>query len=548
MKKQTKGLIFLVIFGGSLMFWATASSMPTIFPPGGDAAMTVTGTPADNFPDDQRPQFCGGDGDPGSTPYVTEYAVPTECTQPLAIEVAPDGTVWFAQSNTGRIAGFDPESERFTEYENPSWPPSGRSMVWGLDYLPDGSLWYTDEAHDLVWKFHIDGGRYEALTFPPSADSLPQRLEAHGSRVIVNDFTGGKVAFFDPVLARADAMGAPPSQGDGPPPPSVLRAPLDGGFTGDVAVDGDGYLWFTNWVFQNQVVLVRFDQAAHAAHAAEAGAAPPSPSASELPTEGYVETYQMPAVATTPNGLAAAPDGSLWVMDTSSSYFFRFDPDAEEFTQYVTSDPPNSAFGNASGLIKLPVTRPYWADVDGEGRVIFNEQTANRIAVFDPEEQSLVEYVIPSKNPAWGDCGGLADCGLAQVFGFAIHGEKVWFTEWVENRIGVLDTSVPPPFEVVVDPAEVSVGKGETATVTVTASAAGGPASGSLVTSDTTQFSELAVEADAYRLAASPGDPAVVEVSITPRLSALAADHKVLLGVATGDATVSRYVTVTVLP
>ena len=76
----------------------------------------------------------------------------------------------------------------------------------------------------------------------------------------------------------------------------------------------------------------------------------------------------------------------------------------------------------------------------------FNEQTANNISVMDPKTQSLVEYHVPSKNPNWGDCDSgtevLDDCGIAQIFDFTIDGEKIWFTEWVENNIGVVDTSV----------------------------------------------------------------------------------------------------------
>ncbi|MFZ8921928.1 MAG: lyase, partial [Nitrosopumilaceae archaeon] len=49
-----------------------------------DTETTITGTPADNFPDTQRAQFCGS-GIARSTDYVTEYSIPTVCTNPLAI-------------------------------------------------------------------------------------------------------------------------------------------------------------------------------------------------------------------------------------------------------------------------------------------------------------------------------------------------------------------------------------------------------------------------------------------------------------------------------
>ena len=56
-----------------------------------------------------------------SNEYVKEYKIPTACTQPLAIIVDHDGLVWFAQTNTGKIAKFDPLTETFTEYDNPVW-------------------------------------------------------------------------------------------------------------------------------------------------------------------------------------------------------------------------------------------------------------------------------------------------------------------------------------------------------------------------------------------------------------------------------------------
>ena len=159
------------------------------FDPGTDKPeVTITGTPADNFPDEQRAQFCGS-GNAKSTDYVKEFSIPTPCTNPLAITTDYDGNVWFAETNTGKIAKFDPNTESFTEYENSLWPPGGRSMMWGIDYAPDGSLWYTDESFDSVWKFSTIDETYDRLSYPSEGDSLPQRLQIDGSQIIINDFT-----------------------------------------------------------------------------------------------------------------------------------------------------------------------------------------------------------------------------------------------------------------------------------------------------------------------------------------------------------------------
>ncbi|MFB5606921.1 MAG: lyase, partial [Candidatus Nitrosomaritimum yanchengensis] len=149
MKK--KGIIVAAFFGFILLTSTVMISLPGLMNPI-DTETTITGTPADNFPDEQRAQFCGS-GIARSTNYVTEYSIPTVCTNPLAIVTDFEGNVWFAQTNTGNLAKFDPVTETFSEYENPSWPPNGRSMMWGMDAAPDGSIWYTDETFDSIWKF-----------------------------------------------------------------------------------------------------------------------------------------------------------------------------------------------------------------------------------------------------------------------------------------------------------------------------------------------------------------------------------------------------------
>ena len=87
------------------LFWATAASLPgQMLPTEEEQQFTITGTPADNFPDEQRVQFCGTGNNAKSNDYITEYKIPTECTQPLAIVTDPQGNVWFAESNTGKVA------------------------------------------------------------------------------------------------------------------------------------------------------------------------------------------------------------------------------------------------------------------------------------------------------------------------------------------------------------------------------------------------------------------------------------------------------------
>ena len=64
-------------------------------------------------------------------------------------------------------------------------------MSWGMDYSPDGTLWYTDGTYDSIWKFNSITETYDGMSYPTSetGEVLPQKLEIDGSNVFVNDFS-----------------------------------------------------------------------------------------------------------------------------------------------------------------------------------------------------------------------------------------------------------------------------------------------------------------------------------------------------------------------
>ena len=501
--------------------------------PENDSQITITGTPADNFPDDQRAQFCGS-SDAKSTDYVKEFSIPTLCTNPLAIVTDYDGNVWFTQTNTGKLAKFNPITETFTEYDNPLWPAGGRSMMWGVDYAPDGSVWFTDEAFDSVWKFSTVDETYERLSYPSEGNSLPQKLQIDGSQIIINDFTGNKLTFLDPNQSGDDVNYL------------SIPSPIDNSVTADFAIDENSNVWFTNWLFQQGGILVKFNQNGYFDSVANSDE-------KSLPLLDFVEIYELPPELLTPNGSVVGNDGTIWLADTTTSFFFNFDPMSEQFTQYVTAEPLFSTYGNQTGIVKSPISRPYWIETDDQGRLFFNEQTANNISVMDPKSQSLVEYHVPSKNPNWGDCDPgtgmmLDNCGLAQIFDLTVDGEKIWFTEWVENNIGVVDTSVPLPFEIQLESNALILEPGDAQHFNFIVS----PKSQkdmnvSLVLSTTHEFLNVDLDHDTPATFQLDFDaPRPVHTTISASDDAVPGTYKVLLGVQSSDIAVSKFVTVTI--
>ena len=173
---------------------------------------------------------------------------------------------------------------------------------------------------------------------------------------------------------------------------------------------------------------------------------------------------------------------------------------------------------------------------------------------MDPKFQSLVEYHIPSKNPNWADCDPgtgimLPNCGIAQIFDFAIDGEKIWFTEWVENNIGVVDTSVPLPIEIQLESDTMNLALGETLPFNFVVH----PKSQkdiqivSLVLSSTHEFLNVNLDSDSpntFQLDSDASRP--IHTTITASEDAIPGTYKVLLGVQSPEIAISKFVTVTI--
>jgi virginiamycin B lyase len=66
-------------------------------------------------------------------------------------------------------------------------------------------------------------------------------------------------------------------------------------------------------------------------------------------------------------------------------------------------------------------------------RLWFNEHEGNAIAYFDIDNSTLVEYQIPTRGEVWGNTSN------PLKFDLDSRG-SAWFTEWTENKIGVLDS------------------------------------------------------------------------------------------------------------
>ena len=152
-------------------------------------------------------------------------------------------------------------------------------------------------------------------------------------------------------------------------------------------------------------------------------------------------------------------------------------------------------------------------------------------------------------NPNWGDCGDMQNCGLAQVFDFTVDGDKIWFTEWVENNIGVVDTSVGLPLDIELDTNIVTLQAGESkeSTFVVAPLTSQDLSDVSLILSDTHEF--LNVNSDSNTPSNFQLDfdaPRPIKAIISASEEAVPGTYKILLGAQTEEVSVSKFVTVVI--
>jgi virginiamycin B lyase len=419
-------------------------------------------------------QFCGTASKPNSNGYISEIRLPSNCEMPLGIVVDTDeGKVWYLSTKNGSLGSYNLRDQRFEkERKIPVWPsrenPTDSSQVWTMKVDQHGNIWFTDEKQNSLWKYEPSSDTFETY-------EIPARSESFGSIYPVSlDFDAIGNLYFAGIrsstlwFGNTTEMSNNTSQGI-----TEIPLPLQGfeGIdrdlisTGSIITDNnDKSVWITLLAFGHKGQIIRYDT-----------------------TEQTFNTYDLPRRLSSPVGIALEDSGNLWVTDHGTSIFFNFLLDNRNITEFVTSKPSERIFGGAEGFSSQAYTLPYWIHKSDDGSLWFNEHTGNKIAHFLPNNNSLIEYWIPSQNILFSQCDpqGVNMCGIANALQLsvgspslgttggnissseALKNDEIWFTEWSENKIGRVDSGRNLPFSVHTSPQEITIRKGDTASIDV---------------------------------------------------------------------------------
>ncbi|MGH9951745.1 MAG: virginiamycin B lyase family protein, partial [Nitrososphaeraceae archaeon] len=329
-----------------------------------------------------------------STQYIQEYYIPLTCSQPVGITVDSNNQIWFVATWSGYLVVFDPESQKFVDFiEIPNWKTKGTfgSMVWSIEFDKDGNLWFTDQVNNAIWRYFVNEKKFEMYRVP-TIGSYPQGLSIDDKGMVwFSEIFGKSIGVLDPSKVINNTTSGITEY----PFEDIEYETLGPGL---ISKSYNNTLWFSTVTYPEGGNLVGFDVVGK-----------------------NFTVFDLPEGTGVPVGIAEDDDGVLWINDHATNLFFKFDPKTSLVKKYSTS---------LATSRNETTTLPYW-NIAKDDKIWFNEHEGNAIAYFDPVNSTLVEYQIPTKGISWGNTSNPLKFTIDDV-------GSVWFTEWSENKIGVL--------------------------------------------------------------------------------------------------------------
>ncbi|HEY7297574.1 MAG TPA: carboxypeptidase regulatory-like domain-containing protein [Xanthobacteraceae bacterium] len=278
---------------------------------------------------------------------AVDFGAPNPDSALHDITVDPRGVAWVNELNEYKLGRFDPKTYEFTEVS----PPPGPSKVGVLNHLGPpargvgDAIWVAEVGTNRRW-LQFDTKYQEFTAFP--ADFMRGQISGNFMRADPN----GKMVW-STAGTRVVGLNIETKQFVAYDIPHWVETKRNPGAYGlDVA--GDGKVWF---VEREANKIARLD-----------------------PATGKIDEFKTPGVDV-PRRMGADWDGNLWIGFHETGKLVKVDQKTGKMTFY---SPPTANNG------------AYHAVADATHKVIWlTEQTADKIARFDPKTETWTEFSLP---------------------------------------------------------------------------------------------------------------------------------------------------------
>jgi virginiamycin B lyase len=279
---------------------------------------------------------------------AVDFAVPNSDAALHDIAVDTRGIAWVNELNQYKLGKFDPRTYEFTDIS----PPPGPRKIGILNHMgpptraADGSIWIAEVGTNRRW-LQFDPKYQEFTTYPAAADFKGQ-LSGNSMRADPN----GKMVW-STAGTRIVGLNIETKQFVAYDIPHWVETKQNPGAYG-IDVAGDGRVWF---VEREANKIGRLD-----------------------PATGKIDEFKTPGTDV-PRRMGADWDGNIWVGFHETGKLVKIDQNTGKMTFY---EPPTAGSGT------------YLAVPDARHKVIWvTEQTADKIARFDPKTETWTEFSLP---------------------------------------------------------------------------------------------------------------------------------------------------------
>lgn len=312
---------------------------------------------------------------------VQAFDLPNPGSGPTTVAVAPDGVIWFTESQGNRIGRINPDGTGYRGFDLPHANSAPRIIALGAD----GNMWFSEHSGNRIGRI-TPAGVVSSFAIPtPASQPRAIALGADGN-IWFGEFAGGKIGRITPEGAITEFALPTPDSGpralaagpDGNIWYSAFRAnrigritprgeitefvlPRPGSGPGDITAGADGAMWFVELSGTMDGLQVDGGRIGR------------------ITMEGRITEFALPSRTPSPINIAVGPDRNIWY--TRGASVGRVTPEGE-VTEFALGEGSRGA-GLSAGSDRQPpvrlVNRLYVADGGG-----------NRIA--------WLEFSTPSDN------------------------------------------------------------------------------------------------------------------------------------------------------
>lgn len=330
--------------------------------------------------------------------YITEFALPAD-SAPNGILADSKGFVWTVGSNS-RLYKFEPTDNKLNSIyvigDEGKSESNNLMMGWTIVEDNDGFMWLSQVGKPL-WRFDPNNGKFSFY----NVSATPFQMKV--------DKENGDIWF----TTMGNTVGVIQKLGDDQSNEYRIQEfdVGDNTFPSGLFLQ-KGHVWVAQ-VTGSKLTKFKINQ--------QDGIISSIEKVLEIPSDNKTRIYSPTDVLVDNN--------AVWFTEHGTSTISKYVPDEDQLKRFPTS---RNTF-NATTL-------PFWLKPSPKGDGMWiNEHTGNKMAFFNTTDMTLTEYEIPSRP---------ADGSVVYPLGLAVTPHNIWFSEWNANKIAVIDTEKPIPFDI----------------------------------------------------------------------------------------------------